>query len=146
MLLPLSRLHHVRGERILRHAQDRRICRSGGESTILDDQGNLIATGDRFANALVKRIESGLRMDKTSETVVLSNKDATIRPVTHSIAWFNHWTITGECAVGTNKRQAFAFCTTQFQVPCFRFQVRFRRSRIKCGMRAGMREQQRHLT
>lgn len=63
----------------------------------------MIASGDRFANALVEGVEGGLGMDQTAKAVVDTNKDAAVEAVVDAVAGLEHGTIARHSAVGTNK-------------------------------------------
>ena len=40
-------------------------------------------------------------MNQAIEAVVLAYEDAAVEPVMHSVAWFQHWTVTGQGGVHT---------------------------------------------
>lgn len=56
----------------------------------------MIATGDRFTNALVKSIENISGFDDAAKAVILPNDNAAIMAIVYAIAGLDLRTITGQ--------------------------------------------------
>ena len=75
---------------------------------VLDNQGDLIASGNGFTEAFVERVESILRMDDATQAIVATNDDTTIESVMHSVARFQHRTPAWKGGVIADEWQALA--------------------------------------